>query len=164
MVPAFVPRSHPTYGKWVLRRYRFALGPGWILLHLFTVAAMITMIMLGRWQLHVSESKHFDIQNFGYTIQWWLFSAFVLLFWWRIIRDHARRREAPTGEVEPAADADRGADRTAAAEPEPAPVEPVAYRRYVPPAAPPPVDDPVHAAYNEYLAQLAARDAEERSR
>ena len=70
----------------MLRKYSFALRPGWLVLHLFTIAAVVTMILLGRWQLHVSESKHFDIQNFGYTIQWWLFSAFFLFFWWRIGR------------------------------------------------------------------------------
>src|SRR5919197_2766588 len=82
----------PTYLRQVLRRYRFALKPGWLLLHLFAVALVVTMIMLGRWQLHVSESKHFSLQNFGYSIQWWVFSAFVLVFWWRIVRDAARRR------------------------------------------------------------------------
>jgi DNA-binding transcriptional regulator of glucitol operon len=129
----------------VLRRYVFALRPGWIVFHLFVVAAVITMILLGRWQLHVSERKHFSIQNFGYAIQWWLFAGFAVFFWWRILRDHARRlalAAAPEA-AEPAATAD----------------EPVAYRRYVMPAAPV-SDDPVHTAYNDYLAGLAAQDEE----
>ena len=58
----------------MLRRFGFALRPGWILFHLFTRRCVVTMVLLGRWQLHVSESKHFSLQNFGYTIQWWLFS------------------------------------------------------------------------------------------
>jgi DNA-binding transcriptional regulator of glucitol operon len=131
----------------VLRRYLFALKPGWILFHLFTVAAVVTMILLGRWQLHVSESKHFNIQNFGYAIQWWVFSAFGLFLWWRVLRDSARRRAEE-------------ADPTTA-EPAPPGHEPVAYRRYVMPTAPQPTDDPVHAAYNDYLARLAAQDAED---
>ena len=57
------------------------LRPGWLLLHAFTIAAAITMVLLGRWQLHVSERKHFDIQNFGYTLQWWLFTGFALFLW-----------------------------------------------------------------------------------
>lgn len=132
----------------MLRRYRFALKPGWILLHLFAVALVVTMIMLGRWQLHVSESKDFSLQNFGYSIQWWVFSAFVLVFWCRIVRDAARRGSA--------------AEATSAtpAEPAAAPDEPVAYRRYVMPTAPQPTDDPVLGAYNDYLASLAAEDAE----
>jgi DNA-binding transcriptional regulator of glucitol operon len=131
----------------VLRSFRFALRPGWLLWHLFTVAAVTTMILLGRWQLHVSESKHFDLQNFGYTIQWWLFSAFGLFLWWRVVRDAARRQAAavagPTA-AEPAAPAD----------------EPVAYRRYVMPPTPA-SDDPTIAAYNDYLAGLAEQDAKD---
>jgi len=133
-----------------VRRYWFAARPGWLVFHLLTIAAIITMIFLGRWQLHVSEHKHFDIQNFGYTIQWWLFSAFAGFFWWRIVRDAARRR-VQQGETA------TGTTPTPAASATP---EPVAYRRYVMPTTPPPATDPVHAAYNDYLAQLAARDAE----
>jgi DNA-binding transcriptional regulator of glucitol operon len=132
-----------------VRRFRFALGPGWVLFHLFAFSAAVTMVLLGRWQLMVSESKHFSFQNFGYSIQWWLFSAFTLLFWARVLRDQARRRAGETGPTP--------------AEPAPAAQEPVTYRRYVMPTAPAPAgDDPVHAAYNEYLAGLAAKDAEEK--
>jgi len=120
-----------------VRRYRFVLRPGWLLLHAFTIAAAITMVLLGRWQLHVSERKHFDIQNFGYTLQWWLFTAFALFFWWRIVRDAARRR----------------AEGDTPAEPEVVRPEPVAYRRYVMPTATP-TDDPELRAYNDYLARL----------
>ena len=135
----------------MLRKYSFALRPGWLVLHLFTIAAVVTMVLLGRWQLHVSESKHFNVQNFGYTIQWWLFSGFALFFWWRIVRDAAQRR---------AQAADQATNPTPA---EPAATEdaPVAYRRYVMPTTPPPSDDPQLAAYNDYLAELAAKDAED---
>jgi DNA-binding transcriptional regulator of glucitol operon len=134
----------------VLRRYRFALHPGWVAFHLFTVAAAITMVFLGRWQLHVSESKHFNIQNFGYSIQWWLFAGFSLFFWSRLMRDNARRLALKAG----------GEAAPAAAESDPSSESPVAYRRYVMPTAQP-ASDPVHAAYNDYLASLAAKDAEE---
>jgi DNA-binding transcriptional regulator of glucitol operon len=132
----------------VSRRYSFAARPGWVAFHLFTVAAIVTMILLGRWQLHVSEAKHFNIQNFGYTLQWWAFSAFAAYFWWRIVRDHARRDDVP--QVTP---------EHSAAQAE----APVAYRRYVAPSATAAVDDsdPVRAAYNDYLAGLAARDAKD---
>lgn len=124
-----------------MRRYRFAARPRWWPWHLLCAALIVTMILLGRWQLTVSNDKHFDLQNFGYAIQWWLFSACVAFFWGRVLRDHARR-----GEVAP---------------PEPQPEEPVAYRRYVMPSVQRDPDaDPVHAAYNDYLAELAARDGE----
>lgn len=138
----------------MLRRYSFALRPGWVALHVFTLAAVVTMILLGRWQLHVSEAKHFDIQNFGYTLQWWAFSAFAAFFWWRIVRDHARHR-AGVAPVAPAA-------------PAPDSSEPVAYRRYVMPSAATTDSvsdgDPVYAAYNDYLAGLNGEDTEQERR
>ena len=133
----------------MLSRFRFALRPGWLLWHLFTVAAVTTMILLGRWQLHVSESKGFSLQNFGYSIQWWLFSAFGLFLWWRVVRDAARRQ------------AGAAAASDTPAQPASTTQEPVAYRRYVMPTTPQPTDDPMLTAYNEYLAGLAAQDAED---
>jgi DNA-binding transcriptional regulator of glucitol operon len=141
----------------VLRRYRFALRPGWLLWHLFTVAAVTAMILLGRWQLHVSESKHFNLQNFGYTVQWWLFAAFGLFLWWRVVRDAARRRHDDGSDHGEAA----GVARPTPAEPAGPVDEPVAYRRYVMPTTSAESDDPAIAAYNEYLAGLAAQDAED---
>lgn len=146
--------------RWSVRGYRFVFGPGWVLFHLFAWAAAVTMVLLGRWQLDVSESKHFSLQNFGYSIQWWLFSGFALFFWWRVLRDAARRR----AESVPA-EAGGAADSPAPAESAPAAAPPVAYRRYVMPTAPQQgEDDPVHSAYNAYLAGLAAQDTQERSR
>jgi DNA-binding transcriptional regulator of glucitol operon len=134
----------------VLRRFSFALRPGWVLFHLFVAAAVVTMILLGRWQLRVSEDKNFSIQNFGYAIQWWLFSAFALFVWWRVLRDRVARAGVVSSQA---------ADATSA-EPEPTADEPVAYRRYVMPTAAK-SDDPVLSAYNDYLARLNAQDAEE---
>ncbi|WP_375492175.1 hypothetical protein [uncultured Jatrophihabitans sp.] len=133
----------------MFRRIRFALRPGWLVVHVLVLAAAITMIFLGRWQLHVSESKHFDIQNFGYVIQWWLFATFAVAMWLRVLRDAARRQGA--GPV------DLAAERALAAND-----EPVAYRRYVMPTTAAPPDDDYRAAYNDYLAGLARNDTERR--
>lgn len=143
------PQWSTTYRCRVLRRLRFALCPGWLALHVVTFAAAVTMVFLGRWQLHVSESKHFSVQNFGYALQWWLFAAFALAMWARVLRDTARRNGAPP--------VDTGHAQAVAAL-----TEPVAYRRYVMPTAHLPTGDPVHGAYNDYLAHLAAEDAESR--
>ncbi len=118
-----------------MHRYRFVLGPRWLALHVVVVAACITMVFLGRWQLDVSNSKHFDLQNFAYALQWWAFSIFTVLMWGRVMRDSATRPGG--GPAEP----------VAAVEP------PVAYRRYVAPAAPVETD-PVRLAYNDYLRGL----------
>jgi len=130
----------------VPRKLKFALSPGWLVLHLITLALIVTMVLLGRWQLNVSNAKHFNLQNFGYALQWWAFSAFALAMWARIMRDARGRSTAPPGGVadpEPAGGADA----------------PVTYRRYVMPhsgSAPAPAADAEHAAYNDYLARLDA--------
>ena len=64
--------------------------PRWLLVHLATVVLAVTMVLLGRWQLDVSNTKHFDLQNFAYAFQWWIFTAFVLFFWIRLIRNTRR--------------------------------------------------------------------------
>jgi DNA-binding transcriptional regulator of glucitol operon len=127
-----------------IRRF---LAPKWLAGHVFVLAAAITMVFLGRWQLDVSNSKHFDIQNFGYAIQWWAFSVFAVFMWIKILRDIARH----DAEVE-ALDG----------HPAPAPVEkPRAYRSYSMPqstAAPHVAGDSVQADYNAYLTRLAEGD------
>lgn len=137
-----------TYLGRVLHRFRFAMRPGWLALHGATAGLVTTMVLLGRWQLRVSNEKGFSLQNFGYAVQWWLFSVFVLAMWVRALRDHGRRDIAPT-------------DR-AAAELEAIAEGPVAYRRYVMPqlsSMPATPVDAEHAAYNDYLSRLAAKDA-----
>ena len=147
-----MPSAHgsPTsYRDVVLGRYRFALRPGWMVLHVLTVSMSVTMVLLGRWQLDVSEAKHYNVRNFGYSLQWWAFTAFALFMWWRILRDAAQRGGTLAESVPDAENDEPAGDE------EPAPV---AYRRYVMPTAVQPSDDPVRAAYNDYLAALAARD------
>lgn len=35
-------------------------------------------------------STGFALQNLSYALQWWLFAAFGLFLWWRLVRDDAR--------------------------------------------------------------------------
>ncbi len=125
--------------------YRFLGRPVWVLGHLLVLAAIVTMVLLGRWQLDVSNAKHFDLQNFGYALQWWAFCIFALAFWIKILHDRSR--------------AEQRADRKVA-EPGVIVEEVVAYRRYVMPNRPDAPDDPTLAAYNSYLADLAERDGQ----
>ncbi len=73
-------------------RYAFTRRPGWIAGHVIVLALFTAMILLGHWQLTVSERKHFSLQNFGYAFQWWIFACFGVGMWLRVIRDNARAR------------------------------------------------------------------------
>jgi DNA-binding transcriptional regulator of glucitol operon len=148
----------------VLRAVKMFLTPGWIALHLFVWTAAVVMVQLGRWQLRVSNSKHFDLQNFGYAFQWWAFSTFAVLLWLRMLRDARRDAVSP-----PAAVGSQLAVRPAQAGPADLvalPAEPgqapVTYRGYLmPQSAANPVrgGDSVQASYNDYLWELALADA-----
>jgi hypothetical protein len=151
------------------------IKPRWLGLHLLAWSLTAAMVLLGRWQLTVSNEKHFNLQNFGYAMQWWAFSATVLFFWLKLIRD-ARRPPAAAGDQAPLAllpgqpaqavaptysgpadlisRTDR-ADRT-----------PTAYRGYViansaiSPARS--EDDGYHGAYNDHLWALNLADTAKR--
>ncbi len=144
------------------------LTPGWVVVHLLVWAAAVGMVFLGRWQLHVSDAKHFDLQNFGYAFQWWAFSIFAVVFWLRMLRDRIRGAAAQlpsTGgelavrgggglaQVGPADLVARtGADGGIA----------VPYRGYLMPqsdTSPARSEgDRFHAAYNDYLWRLSLND------
>lgn len=126
---------------------KLLLSPRWIALHLIVVIVSVTMVLLGRWQLTVSDDKHFDLQNFGYALQWWAFTAFGLVMWFRAVRDTTPKiikahRESDVARLT-------------------AEFEPVKYRRYLMPqsaSSPAAIGDGLHAAYNDYLAQIARAD------
>ncbi len=110
------------------------LSPRWLLGHLLALAAAATCVRLGWWQWQRAHSSAGSLQNLGYAVQWPAFALFVLLFWWRVVRD----------ELRPPA-ADRPAPRPAAPPPPPQLV----------------ADDPEDAeliAYNRYLARLHEQD------
>jgi hypothetical protein len=153
------------------------LKPRWLGLHLFVWAIIAAMVLLGRWQLTVSQERHFSLQNFGYALQWWTFCAFALFFWLRLIRD-ARQPPAAAGEA--AQLAVRPGQPTQTVEPtysgpadlisrpKRADQASTVYRGYViANSAISPArsnDDRYHAAYNDYLWELNLADVARRGR
>jgi hypothetical protein len=145
------------------------LTPGWVGLTVLFWAAAVTMVLLGRWQLMVSNRKHFDLQNFGYSLQWWAFSLCALVFWAKFVRDAWRRPATVASSGGQLAVRSAGltpvgpTQLVAPARPDGAPA--VVYRGYVmPKSGEHPTrseGDPVHGAYNDYLWQLALADAQE---
>lgn len=123
------------------RKLRLLL-PKWLLLHAFTIAASVTMVLLGRWQWHVAHTHHGNIQYYAYAFQWWAFVGFALLMWYRIVIDYLRKDGPDDGEAAPV-------------EAEPA----SRYLAYVPPTAQARDSDPERSRFNAYLADLNAADA-----
>jgi len=46
-------------------------------------------------QLHPGEDTGLDWKNVAYAFQWWLFAAFGLFMWWRLVRDATYPQERP---------------------------------------------------------------------
>jgi DNA-binding transcriptional regulator of glucitol operon len=153
----------------VWRTVKRFLTPRWLALHVLVWAAAVAMVLLGRWQLDVSNAKHFDLQNFGYSLQWWAFSAFAIALWVKLIRDAIRGEQPPqhvaSGElvVRPGSGAvSRVGPAHLVAQPTRPGEAPVVYRGYVmPQSSATPVrseGDELHASYNDYLWQLNLAD------
>lgn len=116
--------------------------------------------LLAWWQWNRFESATGTLQNLGYVLQWPLFGLFPFYMFWRMRRLAASRDAAnPAGTAE-----------SSAAESAPAPA--ARRRRAGPPPwqaprprTPLPDDEPDEelAAYNRYLAELNAEDADRAS-
>ncbi|MGJ7906921.1 hypothetical protein ACOQFL_10605 [Actinopolyspora sp. H202] len=62
------------------------LSPGWVLLHLVFLAAVVASGWLGWWQWERAHDAGGSFQNLGYALQWPLFGAFALFLWYQVIR------------------------------------------------------------------------------
>jgi hypothetical protein len=157
----------------VWRELKRFLTPGWVGVTVLFWAAAVAMVLLGRWQMTVSDTKHFDLQNFGYAFQWWAFSACAVLFWAKMVRDTVRRRPTTgTSTGGQLALRSNGIVPVGPAElvtaPEATGQAPVIYRGYVmPQSATTPArskDDSFHGSYNDYLWQLSLGDQADAAR
>jgi DNA-binding transcriptional regulator of glucitol operon len=130
---------------------RLVLSPRWIVWHVLTLGAMAACGWLAAWQWQRAGSAMGSALNVGYGLQWPLFAVFFGVMWWRMLRmEAAKLDEAAPPAEEPAA---------AAPLAEPLPATPSPFGPRPRDAAPPPVDDdPELVAYNQMLAQLAARE------
>ncbi|MGQ0482277.1 MAG: hypothetical protein ACT4O0_14800 [Pseudonocardia sp.] len=130
---------------------RFVFQPKWVFGHLMAVAAALTCLWLGDWQWTRALTTA-EAQNWGYALQWPLFSVCFLVGWWRMLRLESRRLDE--------------LDDASAATPAPTVNAPLLAPPTAPAAAARPADsdeDEQHAAYNRMLAALAAQDAAQAS-
>jgi DNA-binding transcriptional regulator of glucitol operon len=152
---------------------RLLVSPKWITWHVLTLGAMVACGFLSAWQWHRAGEAMGSALNIGYGVQWPIFAVFFGFMWWHFLRMEVQQlreaqaarpvAEAPVVEVEPA---DEPAE-VPAPRPEPVePPEPVVDDRPSPftprPAGiePSRLSDPQIRAYNDALAELAARDQE----
>jgi DNA-binding transcriptional regulator of glucitol operon len=119
---------------------------------------LIGSVALAWWQWDRYQSASGTLQNLGYVLQWPLFGLFPAFMVWRIRR---LRREAVAAEAAEAAETQPEPERRqewgrrpVTEVPAPRPTRPA---RIVPDA-----EDDELAAYNRYLAELNARDQQDR--
>jgi DNA-binding transcriptional regulator of glucitol operon len=120
--------------------------PAWIARHALAFVLFFGFLGLGWWQY--TRAAGGNALSWGYAFQWPVFAAFVAFLWMREVQ-HERRgpAPAPAPAPEPAGERRPGAAVTVGR-----PVR-VPARPATEPAAD---DDPELAAYNDYLAWLAA--------
>jgi hypothetical protein len=104
--------------------------PRWLLRSALAVALVVAFLWLGWWQ--VGRAAHGNLLSYGYAIEWPVFAGFVGFVWYREFRRERGTRPEPTP---PPLRSTR-----------PAPATDAAHE----------ADDPQLAAYNRYLAWLAA--------
>ena len=147
------------------------LRPAWLVTHVVLLGAAVAMVFLGRWQLHVSESNHWDPQTTSYIVQWWAFALCTVLFWAKLVRD--ARRPPPDATSSSGELVVRGQSQALARSGPANLVQaggdvPVVYRGYVlPDSAKTPhrsYGDDLHNEYNDYLWGISLGDGADDAR
>lgn len=127
---------------------RRLMSPGWVTVHVVVVVGTLAMLWLGFWQWTGGLTGH-TARNTGYALQWFVFAAFAIFFWIKLMRD-AVRGDAP---APPTPRAPLGGRRR------PEAPAPAGYRGYQMKRAPVVADDSELGRYNAYLASLQSADA-----
>ncbi|OAA27093.1 hypothetical protein UG55_1010109 [Frankia sp. EI5c] len=129
---------------------RILFRPSWVARHVLALFLVGLFLRMGIWQWTKGESDHGTLQNLFYGVEWPIFAAFVVYWWWRMVSEDLHPRDsgedpgpqwgqggriAPEG---PALHTRADSDAGAGAETD---------------------EDGELAAYNRYLASLYERDA-----
>jgi hypothetical protein len=123
-------------------------SPAWIARHVTALVLVFGFLALGWWQL--GRATGGNTLSWAYTLEWPVFAGFVVFLWVREVQ-HERAGTAampPSVPDAPERPVRRAGDPVTVGRPIRVPVRPV------PPA--PDENDPALAAYNDYLAGLAA--------
>lgn len=82
--------SSASYRVGVLR---YMFQSRWWPWHLLCGFVFAALVLLGYWQMRVAfnpgewHGEELSIRNFVYALQWWVFAAFAIWFWYRYMRD-----------------------------------------------------------------------------
>jgi len=85
------------YPGWVRR---FVFAPSWVFGHFVILIAVISCMLLARWQWDVSQHTH-SLQNLAYALQWPLFAVFFAVMWYRMLRLESEKLDEESAEYEP---------------------------------------------------------------
>jgi DNA-binding transcriptional regulator of glucitol operon len=122
-------------------------SPAWIARHVTALVLVCGFLALGWWQL--GRATGGNTLSWAYALEWPVFAGFVVFLWIREVQ-HERAGVTPAtpSPDEPERPVLRPGDRVTVGRPVRVPVRPLA------PASD--ENDPALAAYNDYLAWLAA--------
>jgi DNA-binding transcriptional regulator of glucitol operon len=124
-------------------RMRGLWTPAWIARHVLALFLIAGCLGLGWWQFRRASGG--NSLSWGYTFEWPVFAGFFAFLWFREVQ-LARRGTPTAGDETEERDEEAGATK---------PGRPVRVAAATAPAE----DDPELAAYNDYLAWLAAHPA-----
>jgi hypothetical protein len=119
-------------------------SPAWIARHLTALVLVGGFLALGWWQF--GRATGGNTLSWAYALEWPVFAGFVVFLWIREVQ-HERTGKTDAAPPAPERPVRRPGDPVTVGRPVRVPVRPV---------APVPDDDPALAAYNDYLAWLAA--------
>ncbi|MGI9006186.1 MAG: hypothetical protein ACR2FU_08290 [Streptosporangiaceae bacterium] len=77
--------------------WRILVSPRWISWHLFAVAAVAGMTLLGDWQFRRAMAG--NTLSWAYTFEWPIFAVFGVVFWIKTIRDELHPATSDDGQV-----------------------------------------------------------------
>lgn len=122
--------------------------PAWIARHVLALVGTAGCLALGWWQL--SRATGGNGLSWGYTFEWPVFAGFVIFLWYREVQLELRKSRGEPEAPETAEEDEK--------QPERLPGSPVTVGRPVRVTVRRTAteDDPELAAYNDYLAWLAA--------
>lgn len=146
---------------------RLLVSPKWVAWHVLTLGAMVACGFLAAWQWHRAGEAMGSALNIGYGVQWPIFAVFFGFMWWHFLRMELRavRESRASGDAatDPVPEAGSGPAELPTPRQAPAPVvddDPSPFTPRPAGVEPSRLSDPQIRAYNDALAELAARDQE----